>query len=207
MPVPPFTESFLHAPRAHEVMGRRLRPFCCWHELMLRTIESPLVVPGKNLDWLDLETAALICQTRFQEQLPAPPRWWQRIGFFLRLRGRSIAGEVAKFHAYIGDFFDPPRFWFWDEEGGKVPTKGQMPELLNTVSCAMLLTGLPPHSVWEMPKGEAYWYAAAWQRHHGQDLDFWTERDYEAEKRLRSRPPAADPPPEQRTEPVADFEI
>lgn len=92
--------------REHVVLGLRLRPYSCGHELLLCHVNSPLVIGGEN-SWNDLFLAALICSQTFESGLqfilkPSKVKWFARVwAIALRFSKSPLHAERSKFGEYL----------------------------------------------------------------------------------------------------------
>lgn len=187
---PRFVESWLNevTGRCHTVLGRRLRPFCAWHQFLLQAIESPLVTPGAVPSLADVETAARICRSGYRTPLarilpPAPrgrvARWWQRVRVTWTAARYPLPDATAAFDRYLRDYMAPPEFW-QAAPTGAAEVLNHFPAPITLT--ASLITGgsFQPDNeaaAWEMPLGRAHWYSAAFAKQNGADLRLRTESD------------------------------
>lgn len=164
-----FSEAWINS--THRVLGLKLRPFSLWHRFNLALIESP-ILSGKILNPLDLERACRICQLKYPESVSIKINWWS---FRWRLAGRDFIAEQYKFGAYLSDFYSIPKFI--------PPTRKKHlpddvshppPEDIRIFSAVSTMTGWSEEKIWNLPIGQAYWYAAGHWYQSGRELDFLT---------------------------------
>lgn len=178
------------------VLGTRLRPFCLWHRLLLKTLDSP-VFTGGMLDLRALRVAAGVCRLRFGQCRVRKP--WP--GAYLLRNG--LQAEVDRFYAYAGDYIAKPE---WAVVPMRLPRKGagappeprgDIPEDIRVVADLVAWSHWPEWYVWEMPIGRAYWYQMMSQRAGGLDVDYLDaeEREFQAELKEGLREKAAESAP------------
>ena len=191
---PTFREAWENVP--HAVFGQRLKPYSSWHRLCLEMIGSP-VLTGEPVQLLEIYAAVRICTSEYGyiPDFGAPKTWFSRLLLRYRLSRYRLSDEVNRFGEYMADFDAGPRFWSGDEttEGGQ-PKCSEMDRLLETVSHVIRETGWSEATVWNLAIGKLNWYSAAFVKHSGVDVPFWTPQDEEAFKRhvKRQREKAAE---------------
>lgn len=170
--------------RTHRVAGLRLRPFCARHHALLELVQSPYLFGGP-IGWPQLDLASSICASR---------DWtWQAPGFARRLAmrilgGWDLAAHHARMHVYLKDHWTPPQVWEKDKpiQPGKAQKK-EFPPVFATVAAVIYQTGWAEQAVWNMPLALLEWYAAAFARFNGAELDLVTEGERQAMVRAKSR--------------------
>lgn len=178
-----FFEAFIHT--EHRVLGKKLRPFCLWHQLLLKAANSPLI-SGEKVELTDMQTAVGICTTRFgQFKLNKPtfnPLNIYRIVFNLKT-------EHLKFRDYIEDFLCKPDYSIVEPayHGQSAPQtrRGQAPEELIVASEVIGWSSWSERYVWELPVGAAYWYQAMARKSRGLDIDFVDDSEREFQKQMK----------------------
>ncbi len=187
---PTFSEAWWNGD--HNLCRRRLRPFSLWHYTYLQFVSSPLTPwgPKTEITWADLEQASRICRLGYLEQLPAKVNpILDGIRLFIIMSKTTLEKEVAAFRAYIDDYFSPPRFNEWKTEH-PIMKRGGPPDTLSVASAVLMMFGGGPETekyVWEMPIGQAYWYASTLHYNRGAGLDYMTARDEEWRQFLRKQ--------------------
>lgn len=191
---PTFREAWDNAP--HAVLGYELKPFSSWHRLCLEMVGSP-VLTGEPIQILELYAAVRICSSEYgyMPNFAAPKTWFARLRLRYRLSRYTLAEEVKRFGEYMADFDSGPRFWSGDDASeGAAPKCSEMDRVLDTVSHVIRETGWSEATAWNLPIGKLNWYSAAFLKHAGVDVPFWTPQDDAAYKRhiKRQREKAAE---------------
>lgn len=170
------------------VLGLRLRKFCLWHRLLLRTIESPFVT-GKEIRLRDIRVAVGICRTGFGRSMVRKP-WliplliWIRVIIVSLLPRRrpkegdlnpmqkAILRHTEAFMSYCGDYLQEPKFSVVPQEGAKdrIP-RGRPPAELEQVA-QLIRLGIDERRAWEMPVGLANYYRVCALQLEGVPVDF-----------------------------------
>ncbi len=154
-----FLEAFLHG--EHVLLGRRLRPFCLRHWLLLDAMESPLL-RGGPVEIGDLQLAALVCSTGNDEALRSNTlreRLWRRL-----TRLSSVAPWLPKWEDYLADYL--PLFPLLDAPDRSVT---KTPPFL--VCAARLLGSFSREEILSMPLGELLAWGMAKSEAEGHSLD------------------------------------
>lgn len=105
--------------------------------------------------------------------------------FRWRFAGCDFDLECRKFGRYLDDYFAPPRFLpsikkrTHQDEINHPP-----PETIRIFSAVVDLTKWPENKIWDMPIGQAYWYAAGQWYQDGQELDFLTPEHLVLQERI-----------------------
>ncbi len=175
-----FAEAWINS--THRVLGLRLHPFSLWHRFQLAVIDSP-VLAGTKVEPIDLERACRVCQLVYPEVISPRIKWWS---FRWRLAGRDFQTEIQKLGAYFDDHWSIPKFV------PPIRKKGDMPESINhpppeeirIISAVLTMTGWSEEKVWNMPIGQAYWYAAGHWYQTGMELDFLTPEHLVLQQRI-----------------------
>ncbi len=111
---PNFTEAFANTD--HVVFGKRLAPFCLWHQLNLELVQSKVLV-SEPLTPLDLWVAVRVCTTPWTpyHRIPdlTPPG---KLRFLWEVGRYNFSAEVKKFSGYLSDYLSFPKFWPNDHE-------------------------------------------------------------------------------------------
>jgi hypothetical protein len=183
-----FEESFINTDD-HVVLGRRLKPFCLWYQFVLEAIDSPIFSPNAPLSLVDLEIAARICQSDYQDftQAQQKPGFMGKVKFGVKAMRTSIADEVSKFDRYILDYARLPETF----ENIDPPTERvhhDFPPALSIVSVLMRngFEGGQRKATWMTGVGEAHWYATSFTRLEGHDPKLITDHDREFMEGLRA---------------------
>lgn len=183
-------EDFIHG--EHRLLGKRLRPYCLWHRLLLEALEHPIIT-GAPLEPGHLVTAVGVLRTRFGHSDTRKP--WIGPWRAYRLATGGFEKEMEKLRAYLSDFFRKPEYAFVAQptpKGGTTPQKiTPPPETFRVAADVIGWSHWPEAYVWEMPIGAALWYQASALQQRGITLDFlddqqrgWQE---EAREQLRKQ--------------------
>jgi hypothetical protein len=169
-----FVEAFSNTD--HTVLGKRLDPFCLWHQLNLEVAQSKILT-GDKLTPLDLWIAVRICTTPWTPHHRAPVLKPPGTLKFLWDVGRfNFAEEVAKMSAYLVDYSMGPRFWPNQHESKEGAGDRDMDEILEMVSILIHLGGVSLQEAWTMPIGAARWLNTALLKVSGNKVDIWTDQ-------------------------------
>lgn len=155
----------------YRVLGKKLRPYCLWHEFLLLASENPIFCESKEAaNIAHLEAAVRICRCRFGE---VPNTKISSIWSGVKAGVLGLEKQLETFRTYISDYNSGPQVWSKDSEPND---RGGPPGTIFTaVSCLSL--GISEKRTWEMPIGLALWYSATRQFDKGGDMDFVTERN------------------------------
>ena len=171
--------------RPHRVAGLRLRPFCARHHALLELVRSPYLFGGP-IGWPQLDLAASICASR--DWAWQAPGFWRRLA--MRIRGGwDLARHHQKMHVYLKDYWTPPQVWEKDKPiapAGKAPAK-EFPPVFFAVAAVIHQTGWDEERGWNMPLALVEWYAAAFARMNGAEIDLVTEAERQAMEKARSK--------------------
>lgn len=178
-----FLEAFLNRP--HRVLGRNLRPFSLWHNLLLESIQSPFLT-GRGVTAVQLWQAVRVCSSRwtgegYRPNLNPPTRlrWLWEVGRY------GLRRECEAFADYLRDFDSSPKFM--QSEENKVSNERDIDDNLE-LACHLESQGYTPADVWNMPLGMAKWRSAVAVKCKGGDIHILTplhEAHMEKLKQLR----------------------
>ncbi len=183
-----FVESF--ANRDHTVFGKRLAPFCLWHQLNLEIAQSKVLL-GEPLTPLDLWVAVRICSTPWNPQHRVPNVRPPGTVRFLWEAGRfRFADEVAKFQAYYNDYVSGPKLWPNQHKQGETGAAPQrdFDENLEIALHVFKSGNFTWEQVWTLPLGMLHWCSVGFQKLEGAKIDIWTpehEEMFQEHKRRR----------------------
>lgn len=171
--------------RPHRVAGLALRPFCARHHALLELVQSPYLFGGP-IGWLQLDLAATICASK---------DWnWQAPGFWKRLSMRIRGGwdlprHHEKMHVYLKDHWTPPQIWEKEKPAKPLttPSLKEFPPVFFAVAAVIHETGWPEEKVWSMPLAMVEWYAAAFARLNGAEMDIVTEGERRLMEKARGK--------------------
>lgn len=168
-----FVEAFANT--GHVVLGRRLLPFSLWHQFLLETHQSKLLLGGVPTP-LDLWLAVRLCSTpwnpRFEVPRINPPgrlRWVLSVGRY------NFQQEMRKFNDYWGDFNSSPKFWPNQHkyQEGAAPQR-DVDEMLELAAFIVHQSSISWEQVWTMPIGALRWTGTVLQKLRGDRIDIWT---------------------------------
>ena len=180
------------------IFGVRLRKFCLWHRLLLRTIDSPFTRKGA-VTLRDLRTAIGVCRLKYGDSRVVKPK----LGPFLMVCGltaggllrrwkkpadpkepnplqKTLARRVDAFLEYCGDYLQQPEYTIItpDTKSPHPQTpRGRAPEELQHASELISWSGWSEATVWNLPLGKANWYRAMAHKEKGYDVDFLTPEE------------------------------
>ena len=181
-----FLEAFSNG--THTVLGKRLAPFCLWHQLNLEKAQAK-VLTGEALTPLDLWIAVRICTTPWTPQFPAPDLRPPGLYRFIFTVGRyKFAREVAEFEAYLLDYVSGPKFWPNQHESHEGDGDRDIDDNLELALHLVKDGGFSWRDAWTMPLGVARWNSAGLAKLAGHKVDIWTpqhEALFEQHKKKR----------------------
>jgi hypothetical protein len=177
-----FAEAWVNAD--HRVLGRDLRPYSLWHQLVLQVIESPFLNGDGNLR--DLDQASYVCSTHYGQPLDLRHRHPLAIWWNVR---RNFNTERAEFLAYLDDYVQVPEFTIVDDSpvGPSRTLLGQPPVILSLACKVIRWSGWTEQYVWDMPIGKVEWYAAMADRQEGVRVSFKTPESNEFLNELKAK--------------------
>ena len=175
------------------VAGVRLRPYSLWHQLLLESIESPLVTPGASVAPADLHRALAVCQCRYPVSCFALPLTLRRMWSML---GGGFGRQLERFEAYRKDYVSFPDYSIWTPPASPGDVRSPEPDLGPPPGILALfgdvvefLGGSRPGTIWDMALGEGYWYRALGQRAKGKAVDFVTAESRQAQENFEKEHP------------------
>ena len=177
-----FAESVVNRTN-HVVLGKKLKPLCLWHAVLLELIDSPLWHGNNGVTMTDLRLAVAICSDSFPEY--KIPSGWRLFCWAWLTRKSNLAIEAAKFSAYIRDFNAPPMLWT-KEEAAKTDKTCALPQPLD-VAAWLIRHNLPEERAWSMPIGLAHWYYVAMAKHRGADIDLVSPSEQVAIDKIKKK--------------------
>lgn len=152
--------------REHVVLGLRLRPYSCGHEILLCRIGSPFAVEAEA-DWFDLFVAVLVCSQTFKDgqtlvQSPRKSRLfilaWR---LWLKVARVDLYAELAKFYDYLSDGrWSPPAYDIKAKPGWESRTL-KAPRVYRLIPMLCEKLGLRETDALDFPVARANLYAAA----------------------------------------------
>jgi hypothetical protein len=177
-----FAESVVNRSN-HFVLGKKLKPLCLWHAVLLQLIDSPLWHGNNGVTMTDLRLAVAICSDLFPKyQIPSGWRLW---AWAWLTRKNSLAIEAAKFSAYIRDFNAPPMLWTKDDK-----TKSEkfcaLPQPLD-IAAWLIRHNISEDRAWNMPIGLAHWYYVAMAKHRGAEIDLVSPAEQMAIDKIKAK--------------------
>jgi hypothetical protein len=130
---------------------------------------------------LEFEQAIRACRLTYPDTVDTKINMWS---LRWRLAGRKYIDECLAFDAYMRDYYSPPKFLPPTKKYHQKEVNHPPPEEMRIFSAVVMLTGWPEEKIWNMPIGQAYWYAAGHWYQQGQELDFLTPEHLVLKQRL-----------------------
>lgn len=184
-----FVEAFANVD--HDVLGRRLDPYCLWHQFNLEVAQSKVLL-GEPLTPFDLWVAVKICTTPWSPgqrvpSLKAPGR----LRFVWEVGRFNFPAEVAKFQAYFDDYNSPPKLWPQNHkqvDGVVAAPDRDFDENLELAVHLVKDGAFTWQQVWTLPIGVLQWVSTGLSKFSGAKIDIWTpehEEMFQAHKARR----------------------
>lgn len=151
------------------MMGRFVDPFSMLRRLQLEAVESPFVVPGKDVRPLDLLIAVKICAGEPIGKLSLKDY------FYLSRLSHSetyFVKQMSRFSEFVL-IESWPKFW---EKKAKYHNSSGMPWVL-TVVCNLMAHGVSEDRAWTMPESQAIWLHSCFAISNGADMKVLTKED------------------------------
>jgi len=178
-----FLASFFAVPPV--LLGRKLKPFCCGHAVILASLESPFIVSGKVTPE-ELIVAVWVCSQTFEEGRDKIlnggdvlrvecEKWGGEIGGF------DFSKAVVDFERYLTDYTKAPERW-----KTKASKEARAPWPLVVATTIMHEFPVSESDAWNMPLPKALWYFAACAEAFYGDESLVSQRDRERAKRART---------------------
>lgn len=191
-----FTRAALADPP--KILGVRLRPFSCWHSLLLSLFDSPFL-DGRAITIESIVMALLICSGRYRDGLRRVSGF--RHAWVIRARLRwamafaDLDREIKRLTDYMALYFERPSYWqTGDCKHSRIPYPFWLAATLQ-----MRINGMTAADIWDMPMGLACGYESVIAEEHGMeiaddDLDgaVNAERDWEDRAARGVRDPRLD---------------
>ncbi len=169
-----FVESFANA--EHVVLGRKLDPYCLWHQFLLEVAQSKVLL-GESLTPVDLWVAVTICTAPWSphHRVPdlTPPG---KLRFIWEVGRFNFRREVEKFQTYYNDFNQGPKFWpnqHRHSEEGAAPQR-DFDENLELALHLVKSGNFSWRDAWTMPLGMVRWASTGLTKLDGAKVDIWT---------------------------------
>ena len=171
-----FIDSVFATPPA--VLGRKLKPFCCGHAVILGALESAYM-GGGDITPAELIVAVWVCSRSYgegMEKLKGGKEAWEAE---CQEWGKSVMlFDFVKEHRLFNDYLEthiraPER---WKKRGGSSATKAPWP--LSVATSLMTQLFFTEERAWNMPLQEALWYFAAFSDANG-DKSLISEQERE----------------------------
>jgi hypothetical protein len=160
------------------VLGRFVDPFSLLRRLQLEAVESPFVVPGKDVRPLDLLIAVKICAGETIDKLSLKDY------FYLGRMNSSetyFVKQMSRFSQFVL-IESWPKFW---EKKAKHHNSTGMPWVL-TVVCNLMAHGVSEDRAWTMPESQAIWLHSCFAIGEGADMKVLTKEDEELLAKLET---------------------
>lgn len=181
-----FVEAFSNVP--HRVLGKRLDPFCLWHQFNLEVLQSKVLL-GMPLTMADLWLTTKVCTTpwnpaHYVPDIKVPNVLW----FYWLSRRYNLQKEAAKLSAYLVDFCARPKFWPNNHEQKLGAPDRDFDENLELALHLVKEGAFSWREVWTLPLGMLHWNSAGLAKLSGVKVDIWTpehERMFQEHKKKR----------------------
>lgn len=162
------------------VLGRYVDPFSLLRRLQLEAVESPFVVPGKDVRPLDLLIAVKICAGEPIGKLTLKDRFYlSRLNY----SERYFVKQMSRFTEFVLIESWPK---FWEKKAKHANTTG-MPWVL-TVVCNLMNHGVTEERAWTMPESQAIWLHSCFAIGEGADMKILTKEDEDLIAKLETEP-------------------
>ena len=162
------------------VLGRYVDPFSLLRRLQLESIESPFVVPGKDVRPLDLLIAVKICAGEPIGKLTLKDRFYlSRLSY----SETYFVKQMSRFTEFVLIESWPK---FWEKKAKHANTSG-MPWVL-TVVCNLMNHGISEERAWTMPESQAIWLHSCFAISNGADMKVLTKEDEDLIAKLETEP-------------------
>jgi hypothetical protein len=169
-----FVEAFANTD--HVVFGRRLDPYCLWHQFNLELVQSKVLL-GEPLTAFDLWMAVRICTTPWTPHHRVPDlRSPGKLRFLWQVGRYSLLREVEKFQVYLNDHCASPKLWpnqHKQTEQGQA-TDRDFDENLELALHVMREGGFTWREVWTLPVGMIRWSSVGLAKLTGAEIPIWT---------------------------------
>lgn len=187
----------------HRVLGKKLRRFCLWHRLLLRTLDNPLLVGG-DITFFDLRTAVGVCQLAYGHSKVRRP-WLvpalimvKAIAVALLSKNpkneaglnpyqRALAKVAEQFYEYCGDYIQKPEYSIIPKTGATGARRERAPQELEEAASVIAFSGWSEEYVWNLPMGKISWYLMMHQRILGNDIDLLGEQEMQYQEELKEK--------------------
>lgn len=171
-----FVESF--ANKDHVVLGKRLDPYCLWHQFNLEIVQSKVLL-GESLTPVDLWIAVQICTAPWTpgHRIPdlRPPG---KLRFIWEVGRYDFRREVEKFQTYLEDYVRGPKLWPNQHkqqiEGAVTANSRDFDENLELALHVFKLGNFTWREVWTLPIGMIHWCSVGFSKLDGNQIDIWT---------------------------------
>lgn len=176
-----FTQAIKTSILEMEVCGRKLKPICLRHTLILTEIESPAIFTNKVMSPQDLVLACRILSTYdLREMLSIKANDIDSQAFLLLLTDNAKYNEeLKKFCEYLKFQDNAPVLW-------EKKSNGNGRGVGTVLSCVsnLIRNGIDYEKAWTMPESEAVWLYVANTIAAGADINVVDDRDKAAMEML-----------------------
>jgi hypothetical protein len=165
-------------PKEWDIIGYKLKPYSLRHSLYLTALESPFIT-GKmdKLSPEDILVFLRICSSEHPSNAfrkPSLRDYWRigrmqaDIGYFYEI--------VKDIMVYIHDCCSAPVFYKKEKEQNE-KQKENIPNPLAVATSLIGRLNLPMEEAWNMPVGQAIWYATAYSVAEGAQIKVLSTED------------------------------
>ena len=165
-------ESFLH--RDHRVLGRRLPPLSLRRLMLLELVNSPWIAGGA-VSWGSLILSVWACVRPWHGW--TAPTTLQTLWLRLTSPRAKLAAESARFETYVKDYWAPPQMWTKPRKKGENLKPSKLPWQMKVAGSLAAATGWEADKIWNMPAGEALWWAVSIASYEGAEPDLITDEE------------------------------
>lgn len=165
-------------PARIKILGRFVSPFSLLRRVQLEAVESPFVVPEKQVRPLDLLIAVKICSGETIDNLSLKDRF-----YLARMNAHEayFVRQMARFAQYV--LIEAwPKFW---EKQSKSHDSSGMPWVLKVIA-SLVSNGYEESRAWTMPESQAIWLYSAFAINEGADMKVLTKDDEELIAKLEA---------------------
>ena len=168
-------------PASIKMLGRLVEPFSMLRRVQLESVESPFVVPGKDVRPLDLLIAVKICAGEPIGKLTLKDRFYlSRLSY----SETYFVKQMSRFTEFVLIESWPK---FWEKKAKHTNTTG-MPWVL-TVVCNLMNHGVSEERAWTMPESQAIWLHSCFAISEGADMKVLTKEDEDLIAKLETQTP------------------
>jgi hypothetical protein len=177
-----FLTAFLSPPKFN-VGGFLLDPFCLRHQMILKTIGSPLLNPDVSPSFVDLIIGIKVCSTKSWDDIDKNS-FWEKVKFFKIKHSIPYQLKVSfEFAQYLKDSLSIPKVWVEQKSDQiKLNNKEKIPGEIMMVTIMMSKFGFTESEAWNMPISKVMWYLTAYSIIEGAEVETISTEQEDREK-------------------------